>query len=286
MHIVTKILVVFAAVLAVLLSALTVAYAVNVNVVTNEYHAMSASNEATKSNAQQDNAAAAIEQARLKEDLQAAQQQVSAAQASVRDKEAQLFTLRGERDAARQELAAIKNNIAKFGETVSTMTALIETYRGEVTTLRDNELQYRRREIELVDRISDLDSQREVLEQTTRALQEELRSVQDRLASLPPDVIGLADLGARQPFEPAIALKGRVVRTQQDPSTGSLMGEIDLGANNQVRENMKLMIVRNGQFIGYFIVTRTDLRSSIGRVDTLGKETTIQPGDEILSIGR
>jgi hypothetical protein len=280
-HTVTKVLVVFAAVLAVLLAALAMAYSVNVDRVAGDYRAE------TDRRAQADVAAqTAIAQAR-EFDLQRQQlvSQLRNQETATATKISQLEAERAQLIAAVRAAEAARDAIA--GQTAqalasnNTLTQINKTYAEEVARLRDSELARSRREIELVDRINDLESQREVLDSSVRALREQLaeahRTIQASGASI-------RTTGANQPYAPSINLRGRVVRVSPDPATGRPMATINIGANDQVRENMELVITRNGQFLGNFIVTKTDLQWSMGNIDTLNRQVQIQEGDIVSTL--
>ena len=282
MHIVTKFLVLAAAVLSVLLAALTIAYASNASRIVAEYNDEGARRVAAEARL----ATAALQQGEAQVRLQAEVQQLSQSLAE-RDAEiarlrTQAATLQADRLAAETARQGIEGEISRLGETARTQATLISNYRDEVVGLRRNELSFRQRDIEQGDRISDLESQREVLEQTVRALQEQLAEI--RLTMETQAQGGTTAGRANEPFVSAgPRITGRVEEVSSDRATGATLAKISVGTSDQVRENMKFAVVRDNQFIANLVVVSTDLRFSIGRVDTLGQNVNIQPGDRILS---
>jgi hypothetical protein len=281
-HIVTKVLVVFAAILAVLLSALTMAYAVNSDRIVASINAERDQRTAVVTQMGEASARAAEEKAHLSRQLDEARREAANRQARIRELEAERSGLQTQVQQAEARADAIRGEIGQLNSSVGTLTRLTENYRDEVTQLRDNELGYRRREIELVDRINDLESQREVLEQSTRALQEQLAEARRAIEQGSVPTTGTRAAA----YTPSIEIKGRVTNVIKDPATGKPMAMINVGANNNVRENMQLVITRNNgsQFVGNLIITRTDLQWSLGEIDYLGRKIEVQAGDTVQTL--
>ncbi len=291
MHILTKVLVVFAAVLSIFLAALTIAYSSNADRISQSIAAEQALREQAR-------AALDTQVAQAKTQQVEAQAQISKLSGEVAQREAeknQLQTenarLLSEKNKAETARQSIESKIAELGELARTQATLIENYRAEVTTLRDNEIDYRTKSLDLEARLSDLESQREVLQSTVRTLQEQLTEAKQ-----------LAEGGTRTgtargpeaPFVPVgLSLQGRVERVMQDPATKSTLARINLGSNDQLRENMKLMIVRDNNFLADLVVVQTDLRWAVGRVENLNQRLSdgkqqieIRAGDTVLSSAR
>lgn len=286
MHIVTKVLVLLAAVLAVVLASLTMAYSINAGRIVQDYQDLKTQKEATETQADQAKSQHQAEQARLNGLIDQLQNDRVALDGRIRGLQAENSKLLIQANKVALSEEQFRNEVARWEATIATQTKLIESYRGEVTRLRDDELQYRRREIELVDRINDLESAREVLAQTTQALQESLADLQDRYQRLVASGgTGLtSEAGADETFAyTGPLIQGRVLKTMRDDATGNLLAQIDLGTNDQVRENMLLYIGRGDTFLAHVKIIRTDLEWSVGIVDTLGRDVAIQDGDVVRS---
>lgn len=282
MHTVTKVLVVFAAILCVVLSALTMAYAVNADRITADYQA-----ESTRR--AQAELAATNDAARQRVELQTKEDQLSAANTQI----AQLLTenrrLAGEKTElvsramrAETQQASVTDKISQLAATNQTQAKIIENYSNEVTSLRDNELRYRREQIQLSDRIADLSSQNEVLEQNTRALQEQLTAAQENQQAT---AAGIVSPTARDttPRVPSIQLDGRVTRVEKSTINGDTLAQINLGTNNQLRDNMRLFIVRGGQYLADIIIVKADQRESVGKIMTYGRAVDVRVDDKVTS---
>lgn len=279
MHILTKILVVFAAVLSLALAALTSSYAMNRDAITEGYNNAIADRDKAKANYNTQSSQFAEERQKLQASINDLQDQLGRVQNAKRDVESQLADLRLQARSAGDRADSVTRQIADLGKTVDTQAELITSYRTEVQALRQESLSTRNENIALLDRINDLESQNEVLTQSNRSLQVTIAELQaqENNGSV------ASSAGSRDPQALAgdlIVGRVREVRT----NNGQQYAEIDLGTRDRMRENVKLHITRNGDFVANLVVIRTDLQSSVGRVDTVGDPSVqVRPGDMVLS---
>lgn len=282
MHVVTKILVVFVSVLALLLAALTMAWAANAQAIRDSYAA--AQNEAigAKNNANMLVSEIANKQAKDQEQLNALRNELSSKEQDLANLRAGNSTLRAELEQARGEMAAIRNQVADALATAQTQAALIKQLSAEVTESRSLLLDANRTEIELVDRISDLESAREVLDQNLRAVKEQLE--ESRLALQQAQSGGgvSSALGAATPRElPGPVVRARVSEVFTTP-TGDMV-VINEGANRGIKEGTRLNIVRGSQFIGTADVKQVEPTQCVAQVTMLSDGARVQKDDTILS---
>lgn len=284
MHILSKIFVVFAAVLSILLAGLTMAFAVNADRIKADY-----GNEQVRRQAADAQRSAAVsdfsaEQIRLKQQISDLANALAAKDSEIRELQtSNAREIAGKREAMAQR-DEVSNKTKVLEETARTQSQLIQGYRTEVTSLRDNEIQFRRRELELEDRINDLESRREVLEQTLRSLQEQLVEVKNTLVAAQGGVSTSASGEATSTFvDSGPLISARIESVQKDPSSGELFARINAGSNDRIRDNMQLYIGRDNEFIGHLVITQTDLNYSIGRIDLLGRKVEVRNGDTVLS---
>lgn len=282
MHTVTKILVVFAAILAVLLAALTMAYSVNASKVVGDYRA--AEDRANTAKSQANNAVADAQTA-----LAAAQNELQEQKNAFAHLENQIRTLAAEKsDLTRRAQQAEGDRdrdraaLALMAASNDTQASLIKNYSDEVTRLREGQLAANREKIQLEDRINDLEGQLEVAVANTRALQEQLVEVQRTLQA--GGGVRVGDTAATgDPVAPTFQVAGRVTQVSKDVS-GRDAATINLGTNNRLKENMQLSIFRGEKFIGHLVIVRTDLQSSLGVVQYRGGTQPVQAGDEVKSL--
>jgi hypothetical protein len=283
-HVVTKILVVFCAVLSLLLAALTMAYAANAGEIRKAYKTevdLRLAAEAAKKDAESQRALLVSEyELKLRE-----------RDSAVEQREALVKNLQGERAELKTQVEQLKaaaesnnNRLIEISSTASTQAELIKVYRDEVTRLRDESLTASRREIDLVDRINDLESAREVLEQTARALREQLHEAQ--VAAQTAATGGRpASAGAGTPFvNPGPLITARVTEVFKTPA-GEDMVVINEGSNRDIQKNMDMSIVRGAdQFIAKLIIVSVEPQRAVGRVEWLNRKPgEIKPQDRVLS---
>lgn len=283
MHFLTKVFVVLAAILSIVLSAMVIAYAVNTDRILANYtslQALSQSQDAkiadlqSKLSSGQIGDRAMIQQ--LNADLANREQQVSDLQRA----KAQLETDKNRAESARQSL---ESKIAELGETAKTQASLIASYTEEIRTLRTSEFSSRRAALDMEDRMSDLESQREVLEQNYRALQEEIAELRRSSSQLASSTSSSAE-GTSSPFVySGPVIFGAVDEVTDDASTGSTLVKINIGTNDRVSKNMRFGVVRDGAFVGNLVVISTDSKFSIAKFDALNTGKKVAAGDKVQS---
>ena len=215
MHTVTKVLVVFAAVLCVLLSALTMAYSVNADRIVADYKNQVQARLGAEENAKADITAARLEVAeKLKDHDALARQNTDQATTihALESDRAQLITKLAAAESGRDSTSA---QISQLAATGKTQALLIDSYRSEVTKLRESELKFQHDKIELVDRINDLESQREVQDQNIRALQEKMAEMKRTIDSQGTAVTMTSGGTPSGPYKPSIPISGKIVATQK-----------------------------------------------------------------------
>ena len=282
MHILTKVLVFVAAILAVFLSALTISYASNAHKITQslsdaqlEVLAARASlaewgTREARWNSEKEEAVSRFAKA-------AADLQVELSQ--LRSENANLKAGKAQAEAARESIAG---KIAELSELAKSQQTLLSTFSGQLASARKSELDLRSQALGLESKLSDIQSQNEVLDSTVRALREQLaeaKRIQAGAGAAPA-----SPGGAAGPFvSPGELIQGRVEQITADPSTGKTLAKINVGTNSNIRENMKLFVIRDGSFVANLIIEKTDLQWAIGRIDTLGRQVTVGQGDLVWS---
>lgn len=280
MHVVTKILLVFCAVLSLLLAALTMSYAANAGEIRAGYKAMEL--EKLAAQAARDDLASQWQQqvAKWEADIKAANDGLDAVRSENANLQAQRTELRTQLEQAKAAAEAAANRIVDLAGTANTLADLNKVQREEVSKLRDDQVQASRREAELLDRLNDLESQREVLEQNARALQERLKETQLELTTAKG---GGTVNDPNQPFEYVGApIFARVTEVFKSPNQEDMV-TISEGSNRNIRANMIMNIVRGDKFIAKLIITAVEPNRAVGRVDKLGKDVTVQADDRVQS---
>ncbi len=282
-HILTKVFIVFAAVLSLVLSVLTMAYAYNADTIRSQYTDALQQAATAKADAEAKTSAYADTSARQ-------QQQVSELQGLLADLEArnadlvrENTTLVAAKQKAENRALAIENQIGDSLQTTKAQAAVIDSMRQDNAKLRESELSLRTASLELEDRVNDLASQNDVYQATVRALREQLAAAQRDAELAMSGASG--SLGSDTPYEASgPVIRGRVSRVSFDSASGQPLIEVDIGSNDRVAENMKLHVGRGtSEFIATLVVVRTDLQSSVARVVLTNAGASVREGDLVVS---
>ncbi len=284
MHILTKVFVLFAAVLSILMAALSISYTVNADRVVADYrNAMARADLAVNDmNALKSSSSQLV--AAKEEELAAARDELASRVADIRRLEADNSELRiGLRsaEAARESITA---KIAELGVAVETQARIIDEYKNELSRLRQAELDYRDERLDLEKQLSDLESQVIVYEQVKRALEEQLTEVRNTLADATTRGGAGSDASRAAPSTiPGAQIRGSIDEVTTDPASGQLLVKINLGSNDRVRENSRLYVHRGQTYLGELVIFRVDLNHAIGRMSYTVAGQSVEAGDSVLS---
>jgi hypothetical protein len=282
-HILTKVFVLFAAVLSILMAALSISYTVNADRIVADYrnaqaNAEKATGDLATFRTQQGNLMAALEQ-----DALSARNELASRDSDIRRLEAANSELRIGLRSAESDRASITSKIAELGVAVETQAKIIDEYKNELSRLRQAELDYRDEKIDIEKQLSDLESQVIVYEQVKRALEEQLSEVRQALANARNPGAGSGAAAAVTEVAGAV-VRGKVDQVMTDPATGELLLKINLGTNDRIRQNNRLYVHRNNTtYLGEVVIFQVDLNHAIGRMNYTAEGQSIRAGDEVLS---
>jgi len=285
-HIVTKILIVFGAILCILLSALTVSLAGNTEAVRGAYAAerdakLAAQGELAveRSESAKLTASAAVEKEPL---VRIAQE----SEAKLRALETERNTLKAEKSEAQGQVDTLRNQFNELTVATQTQASLIKSLKDELDASRKASLDTAKQLAEVIERLNESERLRGVLDQTARSLREQLEET--KLATAASGAAGGAGAGAgalgaqgRSVELAGPRVSGRIVRTFKSPS-GEDMAAVNIGSGAGLKVNTKLNIVRDG-FVASLVITAVDVSESIGRVEKLGRDVEARADDLVLS---
>ena len=272
MHILTKVFVLIASILSVVMASLAVSYAANANAIKSDYfRAVSAQQAAEGSLASANDWQIRIN-TQMEKNTARLHLEKTNLEETIRTSEAEISALSIELRQARASRDSLEGKIAQLGVTTQTQVELIKEYKGEVSRLRDGELTWRSQKLDLEAKLSDSQSQLGVFAQVNRSLTELLAEAQAEIAS-DDDVDDGTGVATVVPGE---QVRGTVQQVREEHSTGDLIIRISLGTNDRIAENSKLYLNRDGEtYLGDVVIFQTDPNFAIGRVRNL------QPGQEI-----
>ncbi|GEM_PF-1356041 len=290
MNLLTKILVVLGALLAVVLAALSMAFAANAATIRASVDAERSMRMASQSELDLERTKNQGEISTRKAAQDAAQSEATRLATEINSLQAERKTLLAEVRDARLNAERFRNQAAGKDQVVQTSTKLVDTLTGEVTTLRDKTISTAKREAEMTERLSELEAQNQVLTQNVRALQEQLaetrtameRSAGQTLASGTSAASGAAAAVASG-FEAAGPLVTGRVRTITRAENGEDLAFITVGGSSGLKVGQRLSIVRDGKFVASLVLTVVDASESAGRIDRLGRSVDVLANDLVLS---
>ncbi len=281
MHILTKVFVLFAAVLSIMMAALAISYSVNADRVTADYRDMMAKADTAIADQAAQKAAHGQAQAALEENLNGLRDELASRDADTRRLEAANSELRIALRQAEAGRESITSKIAQLGVTTETQARIIDEYKTELDRLRTAELSYRDEKIDLEKSLSDLESQVIVYEQVKRALQEQIEEM--RIALNNPGGTNAADGTDMATEISGPLIRGSIDEVRNDPSSGDTLVKVNLGTNDRLRENTRLYIHRGNNYLGELVIFTVDLNHAVGRVAYTAANQSIRAGDQVMS---
>lgn len=285
MHWLTKAFVLAAAVLAVLLSALTIAYSSNADKIVGDYYDEQARRTSAEALAQGAESKFASERAEMNAKVAVLGRDITSLQTQVSQLQSENAKLLLGKNSAEDERRLTLSKLDELQITARTQASLIQSYRDETTTLRGNEQRSQREKNEMGDRISDLEAKREVLEQSLRSLQEQLAEARTGLENaLSGATASKTAAGSSEAFTfSGPIIRGRVDEVGSDAATGSTLVKVNVGSADNVRDGMKFYVVRGNEFVGTLTVVKTDLKHAIAKVTLTGGKGAVTTSDMVLS---
>ena len=283
MHILTKIFVVLAAVLSLALSALTMMYSVNAETIRTAYEDADLKAKAATTALNNAMQLTEGETAQLRGTINLKNSEIGQLRSRVSELELDNDRLLRDKQRAEQESARALGRIDEFRAAVQTQATVLNQVNAEVSDLRQAELEFQRIRLELEDTIADFQSQVQVLEQTTRAQGEQIAALRQENEQLRSGGTLARGTSSGDPITvPGASVVGEVLGVRTDTVTGRPLVRVSLGSNDRMRENVKLIVYRGGNFVANVVLRNVDLQESIGEV-TLAADGVDGPrsGDKV-----
>ncbi len=284
MHILTKVFVLIASVLSIMMAALAISYSVNADRITAGYRDAMAAADTAKADQAAQQAAHGHASAAMEDSITSLRDELASRDADTRRLEASNSELRIALRQAEAGRESISSKIAQLGVTVETQARIIDEYKSEMGRLRGAELSWRDDKIDLEKSLSDLESQVIVYEQVKRALQEQISEMRIALNN-GDNGSSSASTASQTPTEISGPLiRGSIDEVLNDPSSGDTLVKVNLGSNDRLRENTRLYIHRgNNVYLGELVIFSVDLNHAVGRVAYVAQDQAIREGDRVMS---
>jgi len=278
-HLVTKILIVFAALFAVLLAALAMAFSYNAQTIRDSVDAARAEKSAAILSLNEAQTSAQKEIANAKQASEQANAALNAMRTDYLNVQNERSKLQADLKAAQLDAARFMNESSGKDARLQTATQMASALNDENTKLRAEYLRLSKEATEKDVRLADLESQIQVATQNLRATQEQMADMiaaQDKAANTP----STARSGTEITTGPLITAK--VSKTAKAPS-GDTLAFISAGSSAGVKAGQRMNIVRGGKFVGALVILTADVNEAVGRIDTLGSNNTVMADDTVLS---
>jgi chromosome segregation ATPase len=294
LNLLTKILVVLGALLAVVLAALSMAFAANAATIRASVDAERSMRMAAQAELDIERTKNQGEISTRKAAQEAAQGEATRLATEINALQAERKTLLAEVRDARLNAERFRNQAAGKDQVVQTSTKLVDSLTGEVTTLRDRTIASAKREAELTERLSELEAQNQVLTQNVRALQEQLAETKSAMERAAGQVANAATPAGQSATASAMAqlasgfeasgplVTGRV-RSITRAENGEDLAFLTVGGSSGLKVGQRLSIVRDGKFVASVVLTVVDASESAGRIDRLGRSVDVMANDLVLS---
>lgn len=282
MHVMTKALMVLAAVLSIVLATLTMAYTANADRMVQELADARAAVRSAEGALEAQTAESGNIIDTKDQRIDSLEQRLVSAERDLADLRQESTRFRKEVESARRERDAFEDQFAIANEAMKTQAELLTAISEENSELRESESRKRREVIELADQINNLTSRNQVLNETVRTLRVTVAQLQEQLsgggqvATAGGETSGSSSVLARREFS------GEVRAVRGDAGAETLV-ELDVGTNDSVRENMKLFITRGNNWIADVEVVEAELNTSVARVRLTAEGQSVQPGDRVES---
>jgi len=278
-HLVTKILIVFAALFAVLLAALAMAFSYNAQVIRDSVAAERAETAAAKVLLNEAQTAAQKEIANAKSTAAQSDAALTAMRTDYGNLQNSVAKLQADLKAAELAVASARAESAGKDARLATLTQLLSQLNDENGKLRSEYVRVSKEQTETQVRLADLESQLQVATQNLRATQEQMA---DMVASQTKTATGGAASRSGTEITTGPVITARVSKVAKAPS-GDDLAFISAGSAAGIKSGQRLNIVRSGRFIGALVILTTDVNEAVGRIDTLGTENTVMAEDVVLS---
>lgn len=292
MHVVTKILIVFGALLAILLAALSMAFAANAGTIRDSIAAETSARIGATNELSLERTRVASELARLKAEKETADNQVSSLTSQISTLMEEANRLKSEVAQSKLEAERAKNLAGAKDSVLQTNTKMVENLIAEADTLRTRALNAAKREAELTERLSELESQNQVLNQNIRAVQEQLAEARNARTTTSPAAASGSASGSATTLPAALTntgiesfgplVQGRV-RNVTRAENGEDLAFITVGSSSGIKVGQRLHVVRDGRFVASIVITAVDVSEAAGRIDRLGRSIDVRNDDLVLS---
>ena len=280
MHVVTKILIVFGAILSIFLAALTIAFASSADAIRASVASEQASAAAAKAQLNEITGKAADDRAKSEAEKADLANKMSAMQTQLNNALNERSKNLAEISEGKLSLDKLKGQLAGLEAAAQLNAQTLKAVNEELAVLRESSLKGTLRETQLVERLNDVENQKQVLDQSVRALQEQLAETKMALERAAKGETATDNTPRVNVFGPLVSAR---VKSVNSAANGKVLVVISAGSSAGLKNNQLLDIVRDKEYIGKLTITDVNANEASGMVDTLGRSVSVQADDVVLS---
>lgn len=168
----------------------------------------------------------------------------------------------------------------------SQLTQINESKTNQLADAREKLVDQQRRVIELTNRTAELESSLDTQTRQVRRFKEQYQQSRDRSAQLEARWAQVPDAAKQQitgedgpPIStPAEPIAGNVTGVDK-PSEGVTLVQVDIGENDNVRQNMRFLVHRGERYLGTLVIDRVDADQAVGRMKL--QKGPVKQGDSV-----
>ncbi len=286
MSIITKIFVVLATVLAILIVPLMIAYVNNTEHFKQQWLETRGQLAAAQSAARISEAQLAQAQARFAEDIKDAEQE----KAGLIDNINGLMSQIQAKDVAitdlRDQLVGVQADLKQAIDSSKQAHDIIATLEEEVKRRREQAVVAEKRLVELTDQNQELETSLQLAVENVRLLKEQLADSETLIDEMQEKIARggqqqtAGDVVGPGPVLPPGDIRGIITNVQR-VGEADVFVAVNVGQNDQVAPGMNFIIHDGDQYVGSLTITKVDLNQSAGRV-TL-KRGTVSENQQVLA---
>lgn len=293
MHPLTKVFVVLMTVLSIVLVSMVVPFVANTENYRDQREAAMSRAAAAEANAAVAQASSDASRSELNAQIDEIQKLLTAQRTLNDSLKGELATERGNLERTRADLVRTQADIANLTAANAQFAKIQDDHQKELAMRREENLKQARQIIEIETSNNDQSSSVATLRRQLRLAQENLIKTQEELSEATSALVKIpvevrnqylsagVSADTDNSFNADVVTVGQVSDVKQAGET--TLVQLNIGRNGGVKERMRFVVSRDGQYLGTIVVMTVDEQAAVARVKTLKSGSTLKSGDSARS---